>query len=244
MNKCRLYSDLANLWTLVSPVEEYAQEADDWTEALHEKLEPARNEILELGSGGGHLLFHLRKLFCMTAVDVALPMLQNSMTLNPAVSHHLGDMRSVRLGKKFDAVIIHDAIDYLLNEADIEATLATVREHLREGGIFITVPQCSEDYCNPHIHQGTHSAGDKEVTCISCDYDPDPSDTTVESLMIYLVKERGNVRMEVDHHTTGSFPKSAWFEHLTKAGFRAEWWPCRHSGERLHQNLLVGTLCS
>ncbi len=119
MNKSRLYSDLANLWTLVSPVEEYAQEAEDWTEALHEKLDLGRNEILELGSGGGHLLFHLRKLFCMTAADVALPMFQNSMTLNPAVSHHLGDIGSVRLGKKFDAVIIHDAIDYLLNEADI-----------------------------------------------------------------------------------------------------------------------------
>ena len=110
----RLYKDLAHLWPLLDPPEEYTEEASFWRQAIREKLGPGRHEVLELGVGGGHLLSHLTGDVQATAVDISPQMLAHSKALNPGVEHHLGDMRSVRLGRKFQAVLIHDAISYLL----------------------------------------------------------------------------------------------------------------------------------
>jgi len=44
-------------------------------------------------------------------------MLELSRTINPEAEHILGDMRTLRLGRTFDAVLIHDAICYMTTEA-------------------------------------------------------------------------------------------------------------------------------
>jgi SAM-dependent methyltransferase len=241
-NQCRLYGELAYLWPVVSPVEEYSQESEAWRKVLREKLGPGRHEILELGSGGGHLLFHLKNDFEVTAVDQSSQMLQNSMKLNPDVNHQIGDMKRVRLGRKFHAVIIHDSIDYLLSTSDVDATLTTVVTHLNSGGIFITAPQYRETFRNPHVHHGTHTFDGTVVTCVSYDYDPDPSDTTVNSLMYYFIKNGESLKVEVDCHTTGLFSQQDWLRHLSCSGFRAEYWPGCHGDTKAEDQLLVGTL--
>ena len=47
--------------------------------------------------------------------------------LNPGVAHHVGDMRSVRLGETLDAVLVHDAIDYMTTEVELRAAFETTR---------------------------------------------------------------------------------------------------------------------
>ena len=143
MTQNRMYDEFAYLWPMVSPPEEYAEEAGHWRQALRDKLGAGQHEILELGVGGGHLLSHLTAEFHATAVDISEKMLANSTRLNPQVKHYVGDMRSVRLNKKFKAVLIHDAIAYMLTESDLRATFATARSHLEPGGVFIT---CPDDY--------------------------------------------------------------------------------------------------
>ena len=64
----RMYGDLAYLWPLISPPEEYAVEAQDWRDALRSKLGPGRHEILELGVGGGHHLSHFTEDFQATGL--------------------------------------------------------------------------------------------------------------------------------------------------------------------------------
>ncbi|MEA2702730.1 MAG: hypothetical protein QOD63_675, partial [Actinomycetota bacterium] len=68
--------------------------------------------MLELGSGGGHNAVHLVADFAMTLVDLSDQMLDVSRRLNPGCEHVVGDMRTVRLGRSFDAVFVHDAVDY------------------------------------------------------------------------------------------------------------------------------------
>ena len=142
----RLYDDLAYLWPVISPPEDYAAEAVYWRRALREKLGPGRHHVLELGVGGGHNLSHLTPYFQATAVDLSPRMLALSEKLNPGVEHHLGDMRTVRLGRKFDAVLVHDAISYMLNEDDLRATFATARYHLRPGRRTVGGPGFGEGH--------------------------------------------------------------------------------------------------
>ena len=88
-------------------------------DVIREELGVGRHKLLELGVGGGHNLSHLIAEFDCTAVDLSPDMLALSKGLNPGVEHHVGDMRNIRLGKIFDAVLVHDAASYLLTEQDL-----------------------------------------------------------------------------------------------------------------------------
>ena len=120
----RFYGELAAWWPLISPPEEYTEEAAFLGGLLRSGSPPAR-EVLELGSGGGHNAFHLKAGFSMTLVDLSGEMLEVSRRLNPECRHRRGDMRTVRLGRCFDAVFVHDAVDYMVSEAELSSAVET-----------------------------------------------------------------------------------------------------------------------
>ena len=94
----RFYGDLARWWPLISPPEDYEEEATFAARVLGSASIPVR-EVLELGSGGGHNAVHLKSSFEMTLVDLSNEMLEMSRQLNPECEHQQGDMRTVRLGR-------------------------------------------------------------------------------------------------------------------------------------------------
>src|SRR5258705_10881997 len=114
----RLYADLASWWPLISAPEEYTEEAATAATILNSAAIEV-HEVLELGSGGGHNAIHLKKRFRLTLVDLSADMLEMSRRLNPECAHHQGDMRTLRLGRTFDAGFVHDAVAYLTTEADL-----------------------------------------------------------------------------------------------------------------------------
>lgn len=239
----RLYTDLSHLMRIISPPADYAEEAAHWRTVLREKLGPGRHNILELGVGGGHNLSHLTADFAAAAVDLSEAMLAECGRLNPGVELHQGDMRSVRLGRKFAAVLIHDAISYMLTQDDLLAAFRTAAAHLEPGGVFITSPdRFAEDFRGPETGQYTNAVGDMQVTYMEYVHDPDPSDTTLEMLFFYLIKERGRLRIEHDRHMVGIFPRQTWLSLLQEAGFAAKVRAFRLSGRERPYELLVGVL--
>ena len=219
----RLYHELAWIWPLFSPPGDYVDDAHHWRQALRQRLGPGRHSVLELGSGGGHTLSHLTADFDMTAVDLSPEMLALSQELNPGVPHFTGDMRTVRLGRTFDAVAIHDAVCYLLTEEELLATFRTARQHLRPGGILLLSPDyLKETFSGPRVLHWICDQGEPPFTVIEYCHDPDESDTTIESVFFFLLQEQGGLRIEQDRHVTGLFPSKTWLEVLTRAGFDAE----------------------
>ncbi|RKX24706.1 MAG: class I SAM-dependent methyltransferase [Candidatus Zixiibacteriota bacterium] len=219
----RLYKDLAYLWPLVSKPEDYAKEASFWRKALRDKLGEGRHHILELGVGGGNNLSHLTNDFKATAVDISDKIMDNSRRLNPDVEHIVGDMRTVRLGRTFDAVIIHDAIAYMQTEDELRAAFATAAAHLEPGGVFVTSPDnTTENYTDGKLWHDTESDGKTTLTHIQFEYDPDPDDTSVNTLMFYLIRKDGKLRVEQDLHVTGLFSQQRWIDLMEEAGFAVE----------------------
>ncbi len=164
---------MAFLWPLVSPPEEYAEEAALWVKTIRSKLGPGRHHILELGVGGGHLLSHLTPEFQATAADISEPMLALSRRLNPQVIHHLGDMRYLRLNQVYDAVLIHDGVSYLLTEEDLSATFDTAKAHLRPGGLLIMAPDWFKDtFPGTSVMHWIRDTQQGELTCIEHVHDP------------------------------------------------------------------------
>ena len=219
----RLYGDLAHLWPLMSPPDHYKEEARYWLRELRSRLAPGKRRILDLGTGGGHHLHQLTAEFDATAVDLSEAMLSHSRRLNPGVVHHIGDMRTVRLGETFDAVLVHDAISYMTTEADLLAVFATARAHLRPGGLLIAAP---DDYTDtfdpPRVDYQTNRHAETELTYVEYSTDLDPTDTTIETTYVFFIKRGGKLHVEVDNHVTGLFPVATWERLLTQAGFEVD----------------------
>ena len=263
----RMYDDFAHLWPLISHHSDYEMEAKHWRNALVSELGDRRLDILEFGVGGGNNLHHILYPLCdgsksadaacngdhmqwdrpdhdAVVVDPSSKMLSNCALLNPTVEQHIGDMRIARLGRQFDAVLIHDAVCYLLTEHDISATIETARVHLREGGILIMAPDWySETYPGTRLDAGIRSDVSPEFASIEYDHDPNPDDTSLESVFIYIIKnEDGTVSVEEDRHITGIFSSHTWLRLMEKAGFRAKKLPYPVHEDGRDGYLLVGVL--
>ena len=240
-----LYDRLAYLWPVISPPEDYADEAIHWRDAIRESLGPGRHRLLELGVGGGHNLSHLTAEFDAVAVDISPRMLELSRRLNPSVEHHLGDMRAFRLpGRVFDAVLIHDAICYMQTEDELRQVFATARLHLRPGGLLLVAPDLVRDTFRPGMRLSWSTEKDGvEVHTEEIVYDSDPADTLVESHFTYTITEKGARRVERDVHVTGLFSIATWFALMEEAGFRTDRIPLPGDGDGCGEHLFRGVLC-
>jgi SAM-dependent methyltransferase len=145
----QLYGELAEWWPLVSPPSDYAEEAEDIARCFKEAATSPIVDLLELGSGGGNNASYLKDHFAVTLVEPAAGMRAHSLALNPACTHVAGDMRTVRLGRTFDAVLVHDAIAYMTTEADLLAAMATIAVHLKPGGVALIIPDVTAETFQP-----------------------------------------------------------------------------------------------
>jgi SAM-dependent methyltransferase len=219
----RFYTDLAPWWPLISAPSEYAEEAAEAARHLRAAAIPVR-EVLELGSGGGNNALHLKASFAMTLVDLNPEMVAVSQALNPECEHAVGDMRTARLGRTFDAVMIHDAICYLLTEEELLACFVTAFEHCRPGGVGGVIPHDTTESWIPHTHNGgTDGADGRAARYLAWDWDPDPHDTWTAVEYAFLLRDAdGVVRMVHETHRNGVFPTATWLRLLAEAGFRPE----------------------
>ena len=124
-----MYSDLAPWFHLLTHPSDYEDEAAFVSRVVDDVGDGDSRTLLELGSGGGNNASHLKARFECTLTDLSPDMLALSRTLNPECEHLEGDMRTLRLGRTFDVVFIHDAISYLTTEEDLRAALETAAVH-------------------------------------------------------------------------------------------------------------------
>lgn len=219
-SRAPLLRELAAWWPLISPPDEYTEEAAFVATLLAAAAVPVR-EVLELGSGGGSNAVHLKGSFDLTLVDLSDEMLDVSRALNPECEHRQGDMRSVRLGRMFDAVFVHDAVDYMTSEADLRQAIETAFEHCRPGGVAVFVPDETAETFEPGSdHGGTDGPDGRGARYLDWTWDPDPADTWVLTEYAFLLRDPdGTVRAVHETHRTGLFPRATWLRLLTAAGF-------------------------
>lgn len=228
MEMPRLYDDLAWLWPLLSPPEHYEAEAAVLIELIEQHCQPENEQavsVLELGAGGGHTLVHLVERFECTAVDLSPMMLGNCQRLVPEATTVQGDMRSVRLDKTFDAVFIHDAVDYMISEQDVRATLDTAAAHLKPGGLCVIAPTYTrENFIDGDVADDGTTTDSEELTYFTFVHDPDPTDDIFEMILLYLIRDAETRGVEVieDRHTCGLFSNEQWVQWMTDAGLQTE----------------------
>ena len=223
LGEYRLYQELADWWPLISPPGEYAAEAA-YLAGLFSTAAIEVHEVLDLGSGGGHVAVHLKNRLDLTLVNRSAGMLAVSQRLNPECAHQQGDMRTIRLGRMFDAVLVHDAVNYLTDADDLRQLIGTAFAHCRPGGMAVFVP----DYTAETFEGGTGGGGStgadgRQGSFREWTWDPDPADDWIQVEYEFTLRAAdGAVQVVREAHRLGAFRRALWLRLLAEAGFEPE----------------------
>ncbi len=219
----QLYDSLADWWPVISPPSEYAEEAALYVEMIQGAARGSVREVLELGSGGGNNASHMKHAFALTLVEPAEKMRELSRAFNPECEHVAGDMRTVRLGRTFDAVFIHDAVMYMTTEEDLRAALATVTAHLAPGAVALVAPDATtETFSEATEHGGSEDASRRQARYLQWTLPPEPGGTVFETHYAFLLREPdGAVISAHDVHREGLFPRATWLRLFREVGLTA-----------------------
>ncbi len=140
-----VFADYARYYDLLYKDKDYEGEVN-YINALIMRYNPKANSILELGSGTGiHASLLAKKGFMIQGIERSPEMMAIAQELakkgddrSGSLAFFLGDIRDIRLNKKFDAVIaLFHVISYQITNQDILATFKTAIHHLKPGGLFI-----------------------------------------------------------------------------------------------------------
>ena len=143
-----VFADYARYYNLLYRDKDYAGETSFALE-IFKKQGCVPGIVLDLGCGTGrHALEMSKQGITVTGVDISKTMLNIGQTLLSEISPtdypaplpklRQGDARTVRLNKKFDAVVsLFHVMSYQNSEEDALAVMKTARMHLKPGGLFI-----------------------------------------------------------------------------------------------------------
>ena len=215
----RIYDDLTSWYRLIDPLDDHLDEATVYAKALADAVDGEGGTLLELGAGAGHNAFFMKQRFSCTLTDISPKMQALSKEINPECEHLPGDMRTLRLGREFDAVFVHDAVCYMTTWNELSEAAATAFVHTRPGGAALFAP----DYVRERFHDASAllsaDSGTRSLRGLEWAWDPDPADTRYQVEYSFLLRENGEVTAARDQHTEGLFSVSEWTGILESAGY-------------------------
>lgn len=226
----KLYGELASWWHLLSPPEDYAEEAASYIAAIDALTKREVKHVLELGSGGGNNASFLKARWSMTLTDLSEDMLAQSRAINPECEHVPGDMRTLRLDREFDAVLVHDAVMYMTTEEHLADAIGTAAAHLRSGGVALFVPDDTAETYEPVDAWEGHDGDGRSVRYLMW-YAPLAAGATSTTVtFVVVLREAGEpARAVVDEHAFGLFPRETWMRLIADAGLEPKALPYEHS---------------
>lgn len=110
------------------------------------------NSILDVGCGTGILANKLRNMnFDVSGIDISEDMIKVANETTKGIDFTVSDMRNFKLNKTFDMITCaFDAINYVTSDEDMEATIDTIYNHLKNNGFFIF------DINTPYLYEDKH----------------------------------------------------------------------------------------
>lgn len=141
-----VFGNYAHYYDLLYRDKDYVGEAQ-FVHQLLQRHGAKPRSILELGCGtGAHAQLLAKEGYHVHGVDVSETMLQQandrqahlSSEVAARLDFSLGNIQEIRLDRTFDAVIsLFHVVSYQTTNAALRATFATVKAHLKPGGIFV-----------------------------------------------------------------------------------------------------------
>ena len=143
MSDQAVFGAYAGFYDALYADKDYAAECDFLEEVFASQGIGTGASVLDLGCGtGGHVVPLSVRGYAMTGVDLSAAMIDQAAAkvAESGVGADLavGDIRTLELGRTYDAVIsMFAVVSYQLTDADAAAVFATARRHLTAGGVFV-----------------------------------------------------------------------------------------------------------
>ena len=202
-----VYNELAWTDNILACPESCEKEVMNYIKLIKDLISLPFPTMLHLGCGAGGYDFHFKKHFEVTGVDLCQGMLDLAKKTNADVTYVLGDMRTVCLKEKFDAVVIPDSIAYMSTLEDLKQTLTNATSHLKTGGVLLVVAHMKEEFKeNNFVYTGAKDG----IHITLYENNHIISDNTYEAVMVYLIRNGGETSIYHETHTLGIFPYEQW----------------------------------
>jgi SAM-dependent methyltransferase len=116
---------------------DYAAEVG-YIDGLLRRYGAGTSEVVEFGSGTGkHGALLAQRGYRVLGIERSAEMVSRAQVV-PGFQSQLGDLRTVRIGRKFDAALaLFHVISYQTTNADLTAAFTTAAEHLSRNGLFV-----------------------------------------------------------------------------------------------------------
>jgi SAM-dependent methyltransferase len=140
-----VFGNYSSYYDLLYKDKDYKGEVN-YVSGLIRELNPSAKSILTLGCGTGkHELLFAEKDFLVEGVDLSEKMIRlaeenrrQAGLQSGKLTFHLGDIRTIDLNEKFDAVVsLFHVACYQTENKDLRSFFQTAKKHLNKGGIFI-----------------------------------------------------------------------------------------------------------
>jgi len=211
------YNELA--WTedwLADPAD-YEEEVALYIDLIEKSAPEPPRTLLHLGSGAGGHDRVFKRHFTVTGVDLSLGMLNKARATHPEIEYLEGDMRTLRLNRRFDVVAIPDSIDYMASLDDLRRAIQTAAAHLETGGVLLVVGKTAETFQNNNFAYTGEKNG-IHVTLFENNYINPFRPNTYEATLLYLIRRQGELTLHTDRQILGLFPQATWDQAFDDAG--------------------------
>jgi SAM-dependent methyltransferase len=226
---------LPHLYDALYSHKDYAGEAARLTELIRER-NPGARTLLDVACGTGKHLEALRDAFDVEGVDIDEGLLAVARGRLGPVPLHVGDMRTLDLGRRYDAVTcLFSAVGHLTSVDDLDDAVAAMAAHLEPGGVLVVEPWLEPQvWMEGRLHLLTVDEPDLKIARITM---PGRTGATTSTLDFhYLVGTPAGMESHSEHMELELFTTAEQLRALERAGLEAE-----HDPEGLiGRGLLIG----
>jgi SAM-dependent methyltransferase len=219
-----MYEKSARIYDLLyvgTGIKDYEAETAELRRIIEES-NPAARTLLDVACGTGAHLAELSRWYEVEGADLSPAMLAVARArVAPGTALHQADMRTIALGKTFDAVIcLFSSIGYITDPSEMSATVARLAAHVAPGGVLILDGWVRPDAWREGYRPEPEIARDDEATVVRLAASRREGDLT-DLDMHHLVQTAGGVEYFMEHHRLALTPTEDYLAAVESAGLAA-----------------------
>ena len=213
-----VYARDAYLYDKVYSFKNYEEEAAYLLKIARQNCDADEIVWLDVACGTGAHIKYLKKQVSIEGLDRSKSMLEIAREKNIGTKFHRKNMVRFKLGKKYNVItVLYGSIGYVKTLSNLNRTMATMNDHLLQGGLLIVDPWLTPD---KWVTGSVHSLLIDEEKFKLARISTSQAEGKVSYFDLhYLIGDVGGTRHIVERHELGLFTRNEMNRSFRSNGF-------------------------